>query len=228
MVGSWGRRFRKTKLYDFAMALPLILWFGFGGWHDAQNILPHIRRVTAGAEDVIGAMQLIALVASAVFCGLLIAMLMMRTVPLARAAGVMPRFLAITGTFIGNGYLYLQPVALQLWLQTLVVALIIIAATLGAFVIFWLGRSFSVMAEARNLVTSGPFSVVRHPLYGAEVIGSVAMLIQYFGWAALGLFLAFVATQVARTVFEEQILSETFEDYRDYKSRTARFIPYIF
>ena len=228
MVGGWGRRFRKTKLYDFATAVPLMIWFGFGGWHDAQNILPHVRRIAAETEDLIGVLQLIAMVASILFCGLLIAMLVIRSVPRARASGIMPRALAITGTFIGNGFLYLQPVVLPLWLQTLVVVLVIIGAMLGALVIVWLGRSFAVMAEARNLVTNGPYAIVRHPLYGVEVIGSAAMLIQFFGWTAVGLFLTFVAAQVARTIFEERILLETFRDYRGYQSRTARFIPYVY
>jgi protein-S-isoprenylcysteine O-methyltransferase Ste14 len=33
------------------------------------------------------------------------------------------------------------------------------------------GRSFSIMAEARQLVTSGVYRWVRHPLYLAEELG---------------------------------------------------------
>jgi hypothetical protein len=38
-----------------------------------------------------------------------------------------------------------------------------------------LGRSFSIMAESRQLVTTGPYRFVRHPLYLAEEIAMVSI-----------------------------------------------------
>jgi len=52
------------------------------------------------------------------------------------------------------------------------------ASILGALTLSFLGRSFSVMPEARRLVTTGPYSIVRHPLYLFELLGVVGILLQ--------------------------------------------------
>ena len=220
-------RFRRTKYYDLLAASPLIVWMGYGGWKDAIQIQPHLYWIANGSETTLGYLQTVALVMSAVFCALLVVLLMTRTVPRARAAGVAPRALAVAGTFIGGIYLHLTPVPLPFWLQIAVVILIVVAATLEILILMWLGKSFSIMAEARNLVTEGPYAFARHPLYAAEIIGALAMLIQFFGWAACGVFLSFAGIQVARSFFEENILEETFPEYGAYRARTARFIPLV-
>jgi protein-S-isoprenylcysteine O-methyltransferase Ste14 len=40
-----------------------------------------------------------------------------------------------------------------------------------------LGRSFSIMAEARRLVTSGVYRWVRHPLYLAEELAVIGIVL---------------------------------------------------
>jgi protein-S-isoprenylcysteine O-methyltransferase Ste14 len=47
------------------------------------------------------------------------------------------------------------------------------------YVSCWLGRSFSIFPEGRELVTHGPFSVVRHPLYLTEQIAALGTMLQF-------------------------------------------------
>lgn len=227
-VPRWFEDFRQTKTYDILIALPLIAWFGRGGWKDAHNLAAHIEQIKAGTETTVGLLQMIAMAGAVLFCGLLIAMLLVRTAPRARAGGVMPRVLAVTGTFLGTAFLYLTPVPLPLSLQVTAVVLIIVAALLGVTVLCWLGKSFAIMPEARQLVTSGPYRLVRHPLYVVETIGMTAMLIQFFSLPGVALFVAYLAIQVGRAIFEEHILARTFPDYASYAARTARFIPFVY
>ena len=83
------------------------------------------------------------------------------------------------------------------------------------------------MPEARRLVTTGPYALVRHPLYVVEEIGVVGLATQFAQpWAAL-LALASIALQVLRSEYEERVLLEAFPDYAEYRARTWRFVPYV-
>jgi protein-S-isoprenylcysteine O-methyltransferase Ste14 len=93
------------------------------------------------------------------------------------------------------------------------------------FVLLRLGKSFSVMAEARKLVVGGPYAYIRHPLYLAEQIALTGVFIHYASVTAALLYAVQVACQVQRMRNEEAILQRSFPDYADYMRRTARLIP---
>ncbi len=226
---AWVEQFRKSRTYDTLVALPLVVWFGWGMGDDGQTILAHLRAIAAGTENTLGILQMLAFVGSVAFTLLLIVMLLTRTAPRARAPGIMPRALALIGTGLGTAFvgLHLPPVVLPIWVQALVDVLIFGASIMEIVILLKLGKSFAIIADARELVTSGPYAVVRHPLYVVEEIGILTMLIQFWGLAALALTLAHIAVQVARTVYEERILAETFPEYRAYQARTWRFIPHV-
>lgn len=203
---AWVEQFRKSRTYDTLVALPLVVWFGWGMGDDGQTILAHLRAIAAGTENTLGILQMLAFVGSVAFTLLLIVMLLTRTAPRARAPGIMPRALALIGTGLGTAFvgLHLPPVVLPIWAQALVDVLIFGASIMEIVILLKLGKSFAIIADARELVTSGPYAVVRHPLYVVEEIGILTMLIQFWGLAALALTLAHIAVQVARTVYEEK------------------------
>jgi protein-S-isoprenylcysteine O-methyltransferase Ste14 len=92
-------------------------------------------------------------------------------------------------------------------------------------VLRWLGKSFSILAEARQLVTEGPYRIVRHPLYICEGIAVVGVMLQVISpWATL---IAIVAAmlQYRRMINEEAILNSAFPEYRAYAARTPLVIP---
>jgi protein-S-isoprenylcysteine O-methyltransferase Ste14 len=101
--------------------------------------------------------------------------------------------------------------------------------TVGAVVaLSQLGRSFSVMAETRQLVTSGPYRLVRHPLYLAEQIAIIGVFIQYTSvWTALLLAMQ-IAFQLRRMHNEESVLTASFPEYVEYRQTTSRLIPGIY
>src|SRR5262249_13688544 len=107
--------------------------------------------------------------------------------------------------------------------------LLIIGGAIGSLVaVSGLGEAFSIMPEARSLVTSGPYAIVRHPLYVAEIIGVAGMVLQFQQpWAGM-LGIAICVLQYWRTVFEEQVLIQAYPEYVAYRTRTRRFIPYLF
>ena len=103
-----------------------------------------------------------------------------------------------------------------------------VIGTAGAVVIIcYLGKSFSIVPHARRLVRDGPYSVVRHPLYLAEEVAVLGCLLRFFCPAAVALFLAHCALQIARIIFEENLLRRSIPDYDDYARSTSRLIPYV-
>ena len=107
--------------------------------------------------------------------------------------------------------------------QTVAAALVFAGSLGSAIVLAQLGKSFSIMPEARALVTGGPYAYARHPLYAVEFLTIAGTAIQFAQpWAAL-LALGVIVLQVLRTIFEERVLSEAYPEYAGYRARVKRF-----
>lgn len=92
----------------------------------------------------------------------------------------------------------------------------------------FLGRSISVIAQAREVVDSGPYRLVRHPLYVGELTSTLGVAIvvgtvwAFCAWAIL------CVLQAYRALREEQVLLAVLPGYRAYRARTAALLPGIF
>lgn len=90
-----------------------------------------------------------------------------------------------------------------------------------------LGRNLSVLAQARAMAESGPYRLVRHPLYAGEIISALGLTLIANSVAALALWLGLCGAQIYRARAEERLLLATVPDYRGYQARTAALIPGI-
>lgn len=162
------------------------------------------------------------------FLGLLSILFIIRLEPIKKAKGLMPRVLAIAGTFSMALVTMFARADLSLT-QTVIASLLSLVGTgLSVFALAHLGRSFSVMAEARRLVTSGPYRLVRHPLYVFEAVASLGILFQFFSFYSALIYLAHCFLQLQRMKNEEAVLQVAFPEYESYKLKTARVIPGVY
>ena len=81
--------------------------------------------------------------------------------------------------------------------------------------------------DDQHLVTTGPFRIVRHPLYASLIWMFFGAAIAYLNpLAAVETTLIFIPAMIYRSNLEEQALVETFADaYSDYRKSTGRFFP---
>lgn len=88
-----------------------------------------------------------------------------------------------------------------------------------------LKRSFSILTEVRNLVTTGIYRYIRHPLYCGEMLSVIGMMLLCPSiWMSIGgsLFLSF---QAFRAKVEERKLTKEYPEYVNFKKATGFLWP---
>lgn len=142
--------------------------------------------------------------------------------------GFYPRCAAVAGTFLSVGMVLLPPRELSPALYLVSLLLIIGGTSLAVSAALVLGRSISILPEARRLVTWGPYALVRHPLYLGEIVALAGAALQYLSAWALLLWALVSAFQLQRMKYEERVLFQVFPKYGDYMARTARLMPGVY
>ena len=116
-----------------------------------------------------------------------------------------------------------------IWARWTGVALIVAGAAGAWWILSTLGNNVTRTAKTRagaTLVTSGPYALVRHPLYmnGALVFAALSLVSRSW-WFVLWIVPA-LALLAVRTRTEEANLEARFGDaWRAYAARTGRFVP---
>jgi len=99
--------------------------------------------------------------------------------------------------------------------------------------VLWVHRtlagSFSATLEVyedHQLITAGPYTRVRHPLYSAHTLFNVGMVLVSANWILLLFLIIAIPFTYWRLSKEEAMLIEQFGDqYREYIKRTGRLFP---
>jgi protein-S-isoprenylcysteine O-methyltransferase Ste14 len=100
----------------------------------------------------------------------------LRRAPLRRARGVEPRITALCGSFFITAVVLFPRRELSAAASCISTVVVLLGDVIAIVVLIQLHRSFSIMAEARRLVASGTYRVIRHPLYLAEEVMTIGVL----------------------------------------------------
>ncbi len=82
-------------------------------------------------------------------------------------------------------------------------------------------------ADGAELVTSGPYRYIRHPMYSALLIVCMGLLIEDYSSLKLLLYLMLSVVLVLKLKYEESLLVKKFGGYRSYMKRTKRLVPFV-
>jgi len=122
--------------------------------------------------------------------------------------------------------------SINIVLQVLAVILSIGSVFLTMSAIRELGKQWSLEArlvEGHKLVTTGPYNLVRHPIYTAMLCKLIATAIIISHWLVLLIAVAvFLAGTLIRTRFEERLLGDAFgEEFAKWRARVPGLIPFV-
>ena len=224
MRNSSPANFQATKAYDVLIAAPLIVFYGFS----MGGLLPQFLAASRSWPSWDSVLQLSALTSNMFYFAMVVALIFLRRMPTAKSAGLWPRTVALLGGNLLIALLALPKVSLSPFRAALSTALAGGGTLTEIVILFWLGRSFSLLPEARRLVTNGPYRHIRHPLYLAGLIGSLGVMLQFRQPWALLIVLATFALQITRMNYEEQVLSRAFPEYEIYATRSWRLVPGVY
>lgn len=94
-----------------------------------------------------------------------------------------------------------------------------------------LGRNWSgtiTVKEEHALVATGPYRLVRHPIYSGILFALFGTAVAIGEWRGLlGVALALFAL-VHRSRVEEARMRDTFPQYEEYRRRTKALVPFIY
>jgi protein-S-isoprenylcysteine O-methyltransferase Ste14 len=123
-------------------------------------------------------------------------------------------------TFDGDGFRWLG------------VALFAAGGALRIWPVFVLGHRFSglvAIQPGHTLVTSGVYSVIRHPSYLGFLVNSLGWALAFRSGVGLLLTVLSIPPLLARIRAEEMFLRTQFgADYDAYRARTSRLIPGLY
>jgi protein-S-isoprenylcysteine O-methyltransferase Ste14 len=160
------------------------------------------------------------------FYMLLALLIMTRSPAKAQADGVLPRIAAFVGTYLPWTITFFGKTdqALPNLLST---ACVLIGTVMMLVTIRHLGRSFSLVPQARSVVQTGPYRWIKHPLYFSEQIAILGVVLQYLTPVAVIVFVVHIGVQVSRILYEEDLLRRNCPEYSSYEASRWRLIPCV-
>jgi protein-S-isoprenylcysteine O-methyltransferase Ste14 len=137
--------------------------------------------------------------------------------------------IAVSAAFLGTAFsLLARPGGVPLVPTLVSSVLMFLGFVLSVASKLFLNRSFGLIAANRGVKTSGPYRLVRHPMYLGYILAQFGFLLSSISVRNVCVYLAVWAFQIVRIREEEAVLG-TDPTYREFSKRVAdRLIPKLY
>ena len=124
---------------------------------------------------------------------------------------------------------FLDALSARQLVSWLLLALCTLVAATGFVVYYSKGKPEDHKEKTTQLITTGIYRYIRHPLYLSLILGGFGIMLKDPGWLQLVLSLVnFSAVFLTARVEEKEMIRKFGDSYRDYMKDTRMFFPFIY
>jgi protein-S-isoprenylcysteine O-methyltransferase Ste14 len=203
--------------------------FGFLLAIQAELAYSGVVSAVSGALDRADAMYLLNRLLTVSFFAFLLGIYAVRSKAIAHDHNPLAIAVALIGSFILYGIFLIpgQARSTNVWVLASSDLCLACGVMLALYSLSYLRNRFSIVPEARGLVTTGPYRFVRHPIYLGEIIAGFGLVMPTLFSLHAVVLIIFVIAQLIRTYYEERMLRRVYPTYKDYARGTRRLIPFL-
>ena len=149
-----------------------------------------------------------------------------------QAEGWAPSLSSYGATFLIPAFCFFAGRWQPAWIQSASAPLVVpgftlwmVGSSFGLWSLVRLRSAFSIVPQARALVTAGPYRMARHPLYASYVLQYAGMLLSHPTAPLALVFTLWWGLVIVRVRYEEAVLLSEFPEYALYRRQVGRFMP---
>jgi protein-S-isoprenylcysteine O-methyltransferase Ste14 len=90
------------------------------------------------------------------------------------------------------------------------------------------GGSSILVEKNQKVSSSGPYAIVRHPMYVGTIVMGIGIVLGLGSWWTLLILVVQIPVLVIRILDEEKVLEKDLTGYKEYEQKVRyRLVPYL-